>query len=376
MAITSFPFDGQDTTEDQYSRLFSELQDNGVAATPANALTVSADGSTLVVAVSAGFAILRGHGFVSSAVENLTVPLPTSGTATHRIILRLDPAANAITLEVLEGTPGAGAPALTQDATGVFEISLARVQVSSGAAAIGQSDVQDERSFLGTRVQAWQGAAQRPAAPRAGQMGYNLSTKGYEFFNGLAWEGMAEVPTATVQMSAAVTTPAGYLPCDGGIYDSTVYPDLAAALGTTFSIPEDSPGTFRTPNMVGAFPLGASGSHELGSQGGSESKVVTEDNLPEHTHPIDHDHGMTAEDGNHDHGYRYSTEVGSHQGTFTTGRFKSGEVREEAGAGVLALNSEHEHVIPPFTGASGTTGGGVPLDIMPPYIALNFIIKT
>lgn len=378
MAITSYPFEGTPTTEDQYSRLFTELQDTGVASSmDAPDLSVSADGSTLVIAVAPGFAYVQGHGFESTQVENLTVPIPSSGTAIHRVVLRLDPTANEITLALLEGTAGAGPSPLTQDASGIYEMSLARVQVGAGAVAVTQADVVDERLFASTRVGAWLSSSSRPASPRVGEMGYNLEAELYEHWTGVTWEPVSDVVAGTVTMYAGLDVPVGYLPCDGSIYSASRYPRLAGRLGTTFSVEGDAPGTFRTPLINGRFPFGADANRPLGSASGSETVTLTEGNLPQHSHSIDHDHIKTERDGIHDHGYRYSETDGGSAGVFRSGRYGKSTKRDgDTANGVFGDGSDHAHKIPAYAGTSGPAGSDQAFSIMPPLFALNFIIKV
>ena len=120
------------------------------AASLADGLQVSAEGSTMRTLVEPGLAMILGYvyelsddGGAAMAVEHAA-----SGSSDRfdRVVLRLDLNACAITLELLTGTPGAQPqpPALTRTAT-VYEISLARVRVSANATAIAQGDITDER---------------------------------------------------------------------------------------------------------------------------------------------------------------------------------------------------------------------------------------
>ncbi|WP_238323846.1 hypothetical protein [Salinispora pacifica] len=211
--ISAYPFDGQETTETQYSNLFRELQDSGVADTHGGAgFQVSGDPGGMNVFVQPGFAIVRGHAVVSTAVE--TVPVPPSGTSarTDRTILRLDPAADSITLEVLEGVPGGGLPALTQTDTGRHEISLARMPIDANVTGI--AGVVDDREFAGLRVRGWT-TDTRPTAPRKPQLGFNATTGRWEYYNGSAWEGLIPNPVENstrwhgYTLTVSTTTPSG-----------------------------------------------------------------------------------------------------------------------------------------------------------------------
>lgn len=74
------------------------------------------------------------------------------------------------------------------------------------------------------------------------------------------------------------------LPCDGAIYNRVDYPLLYAALDPALIVDAD---TFKTPNLVGRFPLGASIDFELGTEGGESEHELTVDELPAHSHGYD-----------------------------------------------------------------------------------------
>ncbi|MFE2104302.1 tail fiber domain-containing protein [Kitasatospora sp. NPDC059463] len=195
MAITSYPFDGQAATETQYSHLFRELQDSGIAASADSpAFRVTADSTGMTVKVAPGFALVRGHAIQSTAVEVVTIPAADTASRIDRVVLRLDPAGNAITIGVVKGSPGTGTPALTQTDTGIYEIPLATVAVGASGTTITAEQVLDARQFVGGRVGAWT-ALTRPAAPRLGALGLNKTSGSWEFWNGSAWTTLAPAVT-------------------------------------------------------------------------------------------------------------------------------------------------------------------------------------
>lgn len=155
MAQSSFPFEGIDTTETQFSHLFRTLQDGVNGTYGGTELQVGA-GTGLAVDVSAGQAMVRGHFYESTATESLAL---TTADATNprldRIVLRLDPVANSIILAVKTGTPAGSpvAPSLVQTDAGTWEMALATVLVPATAGV--PSTITDEREFMGTRIGLW-----------------------------------------------------------------------------------------------------------------------------------------------------------------------------------------------------------------------------
>lgn len=212
MSISSYPFDGQPVSEGQYSYLFRELASHsGIAdQVGGSGFAVQADGSGMNVKVNPGFAVVRGHAVQSTATETLTIAAASAATRYDRVVLRLDPTANNITLAVVQGTSGGGVPALTQTDTGVFEFPLATVTVPVGAATISAGNVTGEREFLGNSVGGWT-TATRPKNPRTGRLGLNTSTNRWEFWDGTKWADLAPTITwSTIEGAPASFPPAAH----------------------------------------------------------------------------------------------------------------------------------------------------------------------
>jgi len=195
VAIESFPFDDQDTTEDQYSLLMREFQESGVVGTYGGDVLAVSVLSGLTVQIQSGFAIMRGHALRSTSTETKTMPASAAVALYHRVVLRLDPTANAITIEVKEGVGGGGVPALDNTAeVGVFEISLAIITVPANATELSPANVQDTREFVGGHTGAWS-TVTRPLLPRIGRLGYNSTLGQWEFWSGTAWVAVVQPDT-------------------------------------------------------------------------------------------------------------------------------------------------------------------------------------
>ncbi|MFJ3775216.1 tail fiber domain-containing protein [Streptomyces sp. NPDC090075] len=193
MTITSYPFDNQSITETDYSRLFREFQTTGIADTlGGTSFYTYADATGMTVKVNSGFAIVRGHAVYSTATEVLTIAAAGTQARVDRVVLRLDPVANSITLAVLQGTAGSStAPTPTQTDTGTYELPLATVAVGANVTSIAASATTAERKFLGNTVGAWT-TTTRPSSPRVGRLGFNQTTNTWEFWNGTAWADVSQ----------------------------------------------------------------------------------------------------------------------------------------------------------------------------------------
>lgn len=212
MSISSYPFDGQAVSEGQYSYLFRELSSHsGIAdEVGGTGFHVYGDSSGMQVKANPGFAIVRGHAVQSTATETIVIAAASAATRYDRIVLRLDPTANKISIAVVQGTSGGGVPALTQTDTGLFEFPLATVTIPVGSATISAGSVSDEREYLGNSVGAWT-TATRPKNPRMGRLGLNSSTNQWEFWDGTQWADLAPTITwSTIQGRPSTFTPAAH----------------------------------------------------------------------------------------------------------------------------------------------------------------------
>lgn len=143
--------------------------------------------------------------------------------------------------------------------------------------------------------------------------------------------GASQTPVGGVLMYGGGSAPQGYLMCQGQAVSRTTYAALFAAIGTAHGAGDGS-STFNLPNLVGKFPVGyAAGDTDfnaLGKTGGAKRVTLTPDETP----------GAKLGIGG---GY--------------------GPIGASAGAGQVGISStspvqSHQN--------------------LPPYVAINFIIKA
>lgn len=223
MAITSYPFDSQLTTESQYSKLFRELQDTGVVGSYGGTdLKVTANGTGMKVQIAAGLAIVRGHVIWSTDVEELAIDSAGVNTRTDLIVAHLDPATNAITLQVIKGSAfDASIPAMVQTDVDIYEIPLGTVTIPPGTVSITADKVSDRRIFTAQGIGVWR-TATRPAAPRLSKMGWNTDTTRFEFWDGAVWSDLT-VPWTAVSGKPATFPPANHFHNFGDIHSGFDY---------------------------------------------------------------------------------------------------------------------------------------------------------
>ena len=135
------------------------------------------------------------------------------------------------------------------------------------------------------------------------------------------------------QIVALVTknVPVHMLVCDGSIYQRDEYPQLYEAIDASFIIDANS---FRVPDLSRRFLVGEGGDILVGGEGGSETHALTEAEMPTHAHSY----------------------------TASSATIINGGLEAPASASV------------PFPTVTGTAGGGLPHNNMPPYMGVTWAI--
>jgi microcystin-dependent protein len=156
--------------------------------------------------------------------------------------------------------------------------------------------------------------------------------------------------------------PVGWLPCDGRVIPISGNDALFNLIGTTYG--GDGQATFALPNLGGRVPIGTGqgpglSNYVLGQTAGSENTTLTTANLPAHNHPV-----LTAnvpvsatEGESNDPTGRY---LGVSDGTVGPTYYATSD------ATLMAVN----------TSTTGVTGSSLPIEIMNPYLAINYCICT
>jgi len=185
------------------------------------------------------------------------------------------------------------------------------------------------------------------------------------------------IPTGALQMFAGDTAPTGWLLCNTDTPISrTTYAALFAVIGTTYGFTDST--NFKLPNLSDRFPIGASATKPLtATPGGSATKTIGATNLPNHTHSVGTlDTNITGSTHTH------QVDVGNATPGTVNDTLQRGSVTTAVSAVINAFDSQtagitgaHTHGVIGSTGnPNGTTG--VAMDVMNPWLSVNFIIKT
>jgi len=217
---------------------------------------------------------------------------------------------------------------------------------------------------------------------------------------------LAAVPPGAATMYAGAAAPAGWLLCDGTAVSRTAYANLFNAIGTAYGTGDGST-TFNVPDLRGRVPLGVGTGTGLTNRvraatGGAQDAVVAS-HSHSHAHTAssgtvsaDHTHsGTTAGEAQlHSHGINVQWDVSQIGGAGAQVRVRdvggaNGQAGQAAGTGnggtqsalhshtfsTGGISANHTHAI--TVDASAVAAGVSPTDAnMPPWLGINFIIKT
>jgi len=177
-------------------------------------------------------------------------------------------------------------------------------------------------------------------------------------------------PVGSIVMYGAASAPTNWLLCDGTAVSRTTYADLFTAIGTTYGAGNGS-STFEVPDMQSRFPVGYDGgsSYALAATGGATTDTPTLSGT---------NAGTTLS----------ASQIPAHQhGGVTTG-WPSGSWTGGTGAVQTAIDVSGDSTASGAVNLSlENTGGGsshthtwsgtsTAVDILPPYLVVNYIIKT
>jgi len=181
---------------------------------------------------------------------------------------------------------------------------------------------------------------------------------------------------ATIMGWAPNFAPRGWAYCGGQILSIAQNTALFSLLGTTYG--GNGQTTFALPNLFSRLPIGAGqgpglSNYDLGQLSGAESTTLTTNNLPAHGHPAGTLAGQQTVTTNTGSTSQTTADTGSILGAPNFLDSSSGStvnVNTFAAAGTTPAVS----LAVPVTGATGPAGNTQPFSILPPYLAINWII--
>jgi microcystin-dependent protein len=180
--------------------------------------------------------------------------------------------------------------------------------------------------------------------------------------NGTGWDaiGPGIIPSGVLSPYAGTSAPAGWLLADGAVVSRTTYAPLFAVVGTLYNIGGEAGTDFRLPNFKGRMPVGRDAAQtefdNVAELGGAKGHTLVTGEIPVHNHPVT------------DPGHSHQMARGDPAQPGSSGYYPR---LWEAGA---PYDSTTSHL---GTGITvGNAGSGGSHQNMPPYVVVNYIIKT
>lgn len=248
---------------------------------------------------------------------------------------------SAASVGYVNATAVAGAPDATASVKGVVELA------TGAEAAAGASAGSTTGGLVLPASIAKSSSSATNIIPVTGADG-KLSANFIATSSDYTWTGTNTFATTTIQSSsgglspvgsitayASTTAPTGWLLANGAAVSRATYWNLFSILGVSYGVGDNST-TFNLPNLLGKNILMASTTANMGQTGGESSHTQTVNELVGHTHTIDY------------------------WGSGTTNRYGTDYHTGDANSAASATNS---------------TGGGLPFNVLDPYLVLNYIIK-
>ena len=198
--------------------------------------------------------------------------------------------------------------------------------------------------------------------------------------NSPVFTGIPRAPTAafgtnTTQVATTAFVQQNSVPVGGII----MWSGLVANIPQGYALCNGSNGT---PDLRGKFIIGAGGSYSPSATGGAATVTLLEANLPAHKHTLSgttvagggHTHSVS--DAGHYHGGSF-TNVGAPVSGGLTGT-PSGDwapANTNMGSAILSVSTAPSHTHD-LSGDTSTVGSGTAVNILPPYLALAYIMRT
>lgn len=156
----------------------------------------------------------------------------------------------------------------------------------------------------------------------------------------------------TIELFGFDYAPRGWAKCDGQLLAISQNSALFSLLGTTYG--GDGRTTFALPDLRGRAPIGIGhgpglSMHTIGETGGTESVTMTQANMPAHSHAL-----------------RASGSPGNAESP-------SGNVPANSGLGSPVYSDAQPNTVM-NNEMIGASGGNMPMNNMPPFLAMNYCI--
>ena len=328
-------------------------------------------------------AVLKSQGDVHVTLSTVLPPsllhLPPGGT-TGQVLVRLSNEPGAVAWATLDGgLTGAGQPygyAPLTDGNGGWDWTPVATPSQVTQAEENAEDYADE---LHLQAMNYADELHLQATEYADGVGADVLDAAIEYtdteIDDVKIWATAQIavsqPVGVIELWAGDTAPTNFMFCQGQAVSRTTYAALFSVLGTKYGVGDGST-TFNLPNLKGRVPVGLdtaqSEFNTLGKTGGEKKHVLTEAEMPSHTHIQNaHNHTQNA----HGHSLNQSNIWYNSGGS---ANIASGSSTNRATANVAANNTTATNQA--TTATNQATGGDEAHNNLQPYLVLNYIIKV
>ena len=182
------------------------------------------------------------------------------------------------------------------------------------------------------------------------------------FYPGEVGQG-TYLPSGSIVQYAGAAAPAGWSLCDGSAVSRSTYANLFSIIGTSYGVGDGST-TFNLPDLQGRVAVGAGAgagltSRALAATGGAETVTLAESEIPAHTHTNTGNFNLGAGSGGTTLGAGNSIAASSSSNIFVAA--------DPTDLATLRANSVEVEI--------DEAGGDGAHENMPPFLAVNYIIK-
>ena len=251
------------------------------------------------------------------------------------------------------------------------------VSINTNITALNSSVVNLQNTKANINSPSFTGVPLAPT-PISGSPSGQIATVG--FVNNIINQVIASLPDqlplgTILEYSVGGLPSDNYVVANGQAISRSEYAEYFALVGTFYGAGDGS-STFNVPNRVNRVGVGAGDAYGLNALGGAATHTLSWNEMPAHSHTAD-SHGHTINDPSHDHTTIYHQQFNNPTNSDPGG----GELSaSNFGAGSPLANI----VEPASTGITinqatvilQNSGGGAAHNNMPPYIALNYIVKV
>jgi len=184
-------------------------------------------------------------------------------------------------------------------------------------------------------------------------------------------------PAGTVIMFTGAVATEGWLLCDGSEYNSIEYEDLFFVIDTLYG---SGVGSFKVPDLRSRQVMGYDDSNTnfdvMGETGGTETHLLTENEMRGHYHTADLSGVYISESGGHYH----RTSI-SNAWTFVPSSYYNQDLHDRWGFEPTLQNvvfpplGNHSHYVDFPSISTDSKGNDSTYSVLHPYVTVNYIIK-